>query len=295
MPLPEGLSELLFAGMLAGRRFAWRRREDGFVGLGGRRLHDHRVGGPRPHPARGPLRGPPRLLQPDPPLSRFLRVTSVTHRTGAIWPLTVVGRPPQEDTTFGQLIHEITEPMVPTTLPGVHSVHAVDAAGVHPLLLAVGSERYSPVHRPSAPGTVDHRERDPGLRTVLACQVPVHRGPRRRAGAGRPRHSGGCWTMSWRRVDLASDLHFQTRTTIDTLDYSGTGLNAGSKLVIAGSRSGTAVNSPAKSLRGVGGALPDGVFGPLAWCCRASSSWADRDSIPTNGWRPTWPHCGTRT
>ncbi len=36
-----------------------------------------------------------------------------------------------------------------------------------------------------------------------------------------------------RRVDWTSDLHFQTRTTIDTLDYSGHGLNAGSKVVIA--------------------------------------------------------------
>jgi 4-hydroxy-3-polyprenylbenzoate decarboxylase len=36
------------------------------------------------------------------------------------------------------------------------------------------------------------------------------------------------------RVDLAADLHFHTRTTIDTLDYSaGEGLNAGSKLVVA--------------------------------------------------------------
>ena len=29
-------------------------------------------------------------------------------------------------------------------LPGVKAVHAVDAAGVHPLLLAIGSERYTP-------------------------------------------------------------------------------------------------------------------------------------------------------
>jgi 4-hydroxy-3-polyprenylbenzoate decarboxylase len=35
------------------------------------------------------------------------------------------------------------------------------------------------------------------------------------------------------RVDLKRDLHFQTRTTIDTLDYSGTGFNRGSKVVIA--------------------------------------------------------------
>src|SRR5262249_34096284 len=35
------------------------------------------------------------------------------------------------------------------------------------------------------------------------------------------------------RLDPRTDLHFQTRTTIDTLDYSGTGLNEGSKLVLA--------------------------------------------------------------
>ena len=35
------------------------------------------------------------------------------------------------------------------------------------------------------------------------------------------------------RVDWKRDLHFQTKTTIDTLDYSGEGLNEGSKVVIA--------------------------------------------------------------
>ena len=35
------------------------------------------------------------------------------------------------------------------------------------------------------------------------------------------------------RVDWRNDLHFQTRTTIDTLDYSGSGFNQGSKVVIA--------------------------------------------------------------
>src|SRR5690606_27795066 len=35
------------------------------------------------------------------------------------------------------------------------------------------------------------------------------------------------------RMDFARDLHFHTRTTIDTLDYSGEGLNSGSKVVFA--------------------------------------------------------------
>ncbi len=44
------------------------------------------------------------------------------------------------------------------------------------------------------------------------------------------------------RVDWQRDLHFQTCSTIDTLDYSGSGLNEGSKLVIA------AVGPPLRSL-----------------------------------------------
>jgi 4-hydroxy-3-polyprenylbenzoate decarboxylase len=35
------------------------------------------------------------------------------------------------------------------------------------------------------------------------------------------------------RVDWRRDLHFQTRTTIDTLDYTGNGLHEGSKLIVA--------------------------------------------------------------
>src|SRR5206468_8748431 len=80
------------------------------------------------------------LMHPFP----VLNVEKVHHRQDAIWPFTVVGRPPQEDTSFGALIHEWTGPVIPTVVHGVHAVHAVDAAGVHPLLLAIGSERYVP-------------------------------------------------------------------------------------------------------------------------------------------------------
>ena len=61
------------------------------------------------------------------------------------------------------------------------------------------------------------------------------------------------------RVDFRTDLHFQTSTTIDTLDYSGTGLNEGSKLVIA------AAGPPRRPLPAAlpaGLALPDGFGEP---------------------------------
>src|SRR5262249_39543942 len=61
------------------------------------------------------------------------------------------------------------------------------------------------------------------------------------------------------RVDWRTDLHFQTCTTIDTLDYSGTGLNEGSKLVIAAAgprRRGLPSEIPGNVI------LPDGFDSP---------------------------------
>ena len=74
-----------------------------------------------------------------------LNVDRVYHRDGAIWPFTSVGRPPQEDTSFGAFIHELTGPVIPSVVAGVDSVHAVDAAGVHPLLLAIATSATCPM------------------------------------------------------------------------------------------------------------------------------------------------------
>ena len=73
-----------------------------------------------------------------------MKIHKVYAKENAIWPFTVVGRPPQEDSQFGALIHEITGKAIEKEIPGLKAVNAVDAAGVHPLLLAVGSERYTP-------------------------------------------------------------------------------------------------------------------------------------------------------
>jgi 4-hydroxy-3-polyprenylbenzoate decarboxylase len=157
----------------------------------------------------------------------------VYHRRDAIWPFTVVGRPPQEDTVFGELIHELTGPVIPTVIPGVRAVHAVDAAGVHPLLLAVGSERYTPyqpIRRPQELLTQAHAILGQGQLSLAkyllivahddAPELDIHDIP------AFLRHL-------LERGDWERDLHFQTQTTIDTLDYSGSGWNEGSKLVIA--------------------------------------------------------------
>ncbi|HEX4130011.1 MAG TPA: UbiD family decarboxylase [Pirellulales bacterium] len=232
MPLPEGLSELAFAGALAGHRLP-------LVAQPGRPAlvaeADFCITG---------IVDPERLF-PEGPFGDhlgyyslahdfpMLRVEQVYHRPGAIWPFTTVGRPPQEDTTFGQFIHELTGPVVPTLIPGVRAVHAVDAAGVHPLLLAIGSERYVPYaaeRRPMELLTQANAILGQGQMS-LAKYLFIAAGDDDRTLnindiAGFLRHV-------LERVDWRRDLHFQTCTTIDTLDYSGTGLNEGSKVVIA--------------------------------------------------------------
>ncbi|GIW99966.1 MAG: 4-hydroxybenzoate decarboxylase [Pirellulaceae bacterium] len=232
MPLPEGMSELMFAGALAGHRIP---------------LID------RPH--RPPLYADadfaiegtviPGVLKPEGPFGDHLgyyakkhpfpvlRVEKVWHRADAVWPMTVVGRPPQEDTVFGQLIHQLTGPVIPTVLPGVREVHAVDAAGVHPLLLALGSERYTPYQPVARPQEL----------LTQACAI-LGQGQLSLAkylwivdedGGRAPRPHAVADFLQWalQRVDWSRDLHFITHTTIDTLDYSGEDLNRGSKLIIA--------------------------------------------------------------
>jgi 4-hydroxy-3-polyprenylbenzoate decarboxylase len=162
-----------------------------------------------------------------------LRVEHVCHRDGAIWPFTVVGRPPQEDTVFGELIHELTGPVIPQVIPGVHAVHAVDAAGVHPLLLAVGSERYTPyeaLRQPQELLTQANAILGQGQLSLTKYLWIAARDDDPQLGVY---DIPAFFRHVLQRVDWQRDLHFQTRTTIDTLDYSGSGLNEGSKLVIA--------------------------------------------------------------
>jgi 4-hydroxy-3-polyprenylbenzoate decarboxylase len=259
MPLPEGMPELAFAGALGGRRVRLARQsgwslpicsDADFCILG--EIHPGEV---KPEGPFGDHLGY-YSLQHDFPV---VHVRRVYHRSDAVWPFTVVGRPPQEDSMFGQLIHELTGPMIPAVLPGVRAVHAVDAAGVHPLLLAIGSERYVPFAERGEPQellTQASAILGQGQLSLAKYLLIV-------AGDDNPALAvadvGAFFRHVLERVDWRRDLHFHTRTTIDTLDYSGSGLHKGSKVVIAAAgRPRRALPSEIPSdLR-----LPDGFSAP---------------------------------
>jgi 4-hydroxy-3-polyprenylbenzoate decarboxylase len=230
MPLPEGLSEMTFAGLLAGRRFryAWKDQyvlsgDADFVITGIIRKNETKPEGPF-----GDHLGYYSLEHPFP----VMEVEQVWHRKNPIWHFTVVGRPPQEDSSFGYLIHELVKDLTSGEFPGVKQIHAVDAAGVHPLLLAIGSERYMPFREKRPEEILIQANRILGSgQTSLAKFLFIA------DGSDTPQLDTHDYilfmTHILERTDWTRDLHFQTKTTIDTLDYSGEGWNAGSKVIIA--------------------------------------------------------------
>ncbi|WP_026167390.1 UbiD family decarboxylase [Desulfovibrio oxyclinae] len=231
MPLPEGFPEILFAGMMGGHRIPMVMRPDGL---------------PIPAEADFCISGVVETVEkPEGPFGDHLgyyslthdfpvlRVEHVYHRDDAIWPFTTVGRPPQEDTIFGEFIHEMTGDLVSSVFAGVHEVHAVDAAGVHPLLLAVGSERYVPYAAERQPQELITN----ALSLLGTTQTSLSKYVLIAAKEDSPdvsaHHIPEFFRHLLERVDLGRDFHFITRTTIDTLDYSGISLNQGSKVIMS--------------------------------------------------------------
>lgn len=230
MPLPEGISEMTFAGVLGGRRFRYC-YQDGFcvstdadfVITGEVYPNENKTEGPF-----GDHLGYYSLQHPFP----VMKVHKVYAKKNAIWSFTVVGRPPQEDTSFGQLIHEIAGGALQAEIPGLKEVNAVDAAGVHPLLLAIGSERYTPylpTKQPAELLTIANHILGTGQLSLAKFlfitadetnQLSTH-------------HIDTFFKYILERIHLNRDIHFYTNTTIDTLDYSGDSINMGSKVVFA--------------------------------------------------------------
>lgn len=256
MPLPEGMSELSFAGVLGNRRIRYT-YEQGFCLAADA---DFVITG-EVYPGENKPEGPfgdhlgYYSLKHDFPL---MRVRQVYHRKDAIWPFTVVGRPPQEDTSFGALIHDLTGAAVSKEIPGLKDVHAVDAAGVHPLLLAIGSERYTPYNKEKRPQeilTIANHILGTG-QLSLAKYLFIIAGEDNKDLTTHQLHDYFKHVLE--RADWKRDLHFYTQTTIDTLDYSGQDLNGGSKLVIAAA--GNKVKELSTQLPSLD--LPAGFYNP---------------------------------
>ena len=228
MPLPESMSEITFAGILEGRRFRYAVKDGYTISADADFVICGEVGSDlKPEGPFGDHLGYYSLVHNFP----FLKVDKVYAKKDAIWPFTVVGRPPQEDSQFGKMIHYMTGKAIKDEIPGLKAINAVDESGVHPLLLAIGSERYTPYNPSRVPQeilTIANHILGTGQLSLAKYLLIVEE-----EGAPDINDKESFFIHLLERVDWSRDMHFQTMTTIDTLDYSGEGLNEGSKLIIA--------------------------------------------------------------
>jgi len=230
MPLPENVPEIAFAGALAGKNFRYCVK-NGFV-----------LSGDADFCITGTI--DPGRMKPEGPFGDhlgyysleheypFVRVENVYHRPNAVFPFTIVGRPPQEDSNFGKLIHELTGSAIKHEIPGVTAVNAVDDAGVHPLLLAKAHERYLPFEKRKPREILTHAARILGTGQLSLAKYLFICAHEDSPGLD-VRDEKAFFAHMLERIDFKTDLHFITHTTMDTLDYSSSCINQGSKLIAA--------------------------------------------------------------
>jgi 4-hydroxybenzoate decarboxylase subunit C len=222
-PLPEELSELVIASLALGDKLNLYRNpeisplpvvaDSDFLILGDIPPFERRPEGPF-----GDHYGY-YALQHDYPV---LRVKKIYHRKDAIWPATVVGRPPQEDHYLAEYVQELLSPMFPLVMPKVVNVWAYEESGVHTLTGAVVKERY---HKEAF--TAALRILGEGHLSLTKCLMVTNE----RINL---KNFKLMLQTIVERMNPATDLHIFANISQDTLDYTGPQVNKGSKMIILG-------------------------------------------------------------
>jgi 3-polyprenyl-4-hydroxybenzoate decarboxylase len=222
-PLPENIPEVVLASLLQGKKLGLIRdatisalplvAEAEFALVGSVPPKLRRTEGPF-----GDHYGYYSLAHPFP----VFQVDRVYHRSNAIFPATVVGRPRQEDHYIGEYLQELFAPLYPLVMNGVQAVWAYDDAGVHPLAAAVVKERY-------------HREAFMAAMRILGeGQLSLTKFLMVTDASLALKQFRPLLTHILERADFASDLYIFSNVSQDTLDYTSGRMNEGSKAILMG-------------------------------------------------------------
>ena len=250
-PLPEDVPEILLASLLMGGRLNMARRPDlsplpfltdaDFCVVGQIPPHERRPEGPF-----GDHYGYYSLKHDYP----FLKVQHIFHRKDAIYPLTVVGRPPQEDHFIACYLQDLLKPLIHLVLPQVRQIWAYEESGVHALAAAIVKDRY-----PREALTTSLRilgEGQLSLTKVLLVSDHEHD----------VKDFYEHFTSVLERCDFAKDVFVFSNISQDTLDYTGPTVNEGSKMIWLG------LGEPKRKLPGLFvGELNDSRFGDVRMAC----------------------------
>lgn len=219
-PLPENIDERLLAAYLMGRPLdVIRRASTGhhipasaeFVLEGTVRDGDMRKEGPF-----GDHLGHYSHSAPFP----VYRVDRILARQDAIYPATVVGKPPQEDYFIGEALQEMTIPWLKLMKPGIADLWAYPETGFHPLAVAGVHQRYARESLKHAMAILGEGQLSL-TKVLIVVDHDVNVRDFRQVSRA-----------VWRNLNPADGMFVFAPTAQDTLDFTGPSMNSGSRLLI---------------------------------------------------------------
>lgn len=219
MPLPEGISELAFAGFLRGTPTRIVRSADGL---------------PLPVEAEIVLEGvvPAGMRRLEGPFGDHFghysaaadfpvfRIRRQWQRAGAISVAAVVGKPPQEDMVLGNAVQDLFLPLLKLTRPEVRDAWAHYETGFHALLTVSMRPRYEKESLKTAFSLLGE-----GQVALTKVCIVVREDVDCRDAVAVLREIA-------RRFDPRRDALVLPNTSADTLDFSGPRMNHGSKMIV---------------------------------------------------------------
>ena len=220
MPLPEGIDEVAFSGIVRGSR----------TPLVKAKTVDLRVPAHAEFIFEGILR--PGIRRHEGPFGDHFghysasadhpvfEINRITRRKNAVYPATVVGRPPQEDRYLGDAAQLALTPLIRLIRREVKDMWAYYEAGFHNLLVVSVNPRYQREPIKTALGLLGDGQLSLTKNLVLV-------GP-----DVNPRDRSQVIQAIRRNFDPVHDFHLIARTAADTLDFTGEAVHKGSKMIL---------------------------------------------------------------
>lgn len=224
LPLPEGLSEIAFSGFLRGERTRVTDLQNGalsipaeaeFVLDGFVPPHERRQEGPY-----GDHFGHYSLAAPFP----VFHVERIWHRDHPVFPIAVVGKPPQEDQVIGDAVQQMLLPLLKIMHPELVDLWAYQEAGFHNLLVVSVHQRFEKEAIKTGLWVLGE-----GQLALSKCVILVD--PEVSA-----RKFPAVLNAICENFDPAEDFILLPGTSQDTLDFTSFKMNLGSKMIIDATR-----------------------------------------------------------
>lgn len=220
-PLPEKIPELMLASFLQGGKVKYRKEGKGWLYPAEAEFAFLGTVSPGERKGEGPFgdhNGYYSLVHPFP----VFRIKKILARRNAVFPVSVVGKPRQEDFYIGEYFQKLFSPVYSLLMPGVRSIHTYGDTGFHALAAADVRGSYEGEDLAHAMRILGE-----GVLSLTKVLLLID-------GSRAPMERFRDFLAEFlARFSAASGFFVYGRTAADTLDYTGGSFNKGSKAVLS--------------------------------------------------------------